>query len=70
MAHTDRLFPELKPGVSLGWYAYQFSDGPLGHDVTQAIAARRAGQFVRLWPKTILAAYLLRRDLEPPTLRA
>jgi hypothetical protein len=56
----DRLFPELELGASLGWFAFQFADGSISQDPARAIAARRAGQVVRLWPKTLGAAYTLR----------
>jgi len=64
MNHADRLFPELAPGVSLHGYLYRFGDGSISSDMTRAIAARRAGQVVRLWPKNIIAAYQLRGVLK------
>jgi hypothetical protein len=68
MARTsNRLFPELSPHASLRWYVYLFGDGSISRDPARAIAARRAGEFVRLWPRDLRAAYLLRRNLEPTT---
>lgn len=60
MAHATRLFPELRPGASLLWFAFRFGDGSISEDVTRAVAARRAGEPVHLMPKTLLAAYSLR----------
>jgi hypothetical protein len=57
-----RLFPELRAGVPLNWYAFQFVDDSYSRDPGRAIAARRAGQFVRLIPKTVLAYYWMSRD--------
>lgn len=55
-----RLFPELVHGASLQWFAFVLEDGSITRDVARAIAARRAGQVVQLWPKSLRAAYLLR----------
>ena len=60
MEDTGRLVPELLPGASLLWYAFQLDDGSITQKMARAIEARRAGEAVRLIPKTYLAAYFLR----------
>ena len=65
MKADSRLFPELARGASLRWYIYQLGDGSISRDPARAIAARKAGEFVRLIPQHIGAAHLLHRDQEP-----
>ena len=67
---NNRLFPELKEGASLHWFTFQFElGGPFVKDISRAIAARKAGQFVRLGLREFGALHWLNPDLEPPTRR-
>jgi hypothetical protein len=74
MQSTEQLFPELKRGASLRWFVFQFMDGSspygrIGRDPQEAMAARRAGRPVRLWPTTFHIG-ALDYALEPPNVRA
>jgi hypothetical protein len=67
MADVARLFPELRPGASLRWFAFHFADGSINEDWNRAIAARRAGEDVHVMPKSLAAYYKMTRAARSPS---